>query len=168
MSVSTPSRESNGALKSFSGLTPKISAEARILIVCDDNSLIERLRIMFGQVGFVSEVARGITDACDAAKSDRFQVIFTVPLMRDGSWRRLMDVAEHYALGLDVILLAREFDLAQWADALNEGAFDVLNVTHDLQNAVEVATSAFWAVYLRGAGPLPRCLLKPDSSQTAA
>jgi DNA-binding NtrC family response regulator len=168
MSLSTHRHESNVALKSFGRLAPKNSAEARLLIVCDDNTLSERLRTMFAQAGFISEAARGITEACDAAKSGRFQVVVTLPLMRDGSWRRLVDVTKHYDLGLEVILLVRDFDLGQWADALNDGAFDILHVSSDLPDAAEIATSAFWAVYLRGAGPLPRCLLKSDSSKHAA
>ena len=104
-------------------------------------------RAVFGNAGFASAAASNITDACDAARSGQFQVIVTVPSMRDGSWHRLVDVANLYEQRLEVILLASNFDLTEWAGALNDGAFDVLNVPNELPNAAKVATSAFWAAY---------------------
>jgi len=47
--------------------------------------------------------------------------------MRDGSWRRLTDIANHYDLGFEVVLWARSFDLLEWTEALKDGAFDVLD-----------------------------------------
>jgi DNA-binding NtrC family response regulator len=142
--------------------------EARLLVVTDDDSYVEQLIIIFKKAGFASEIARNVTDACDAAKSGRFQVVVTVPSMRDGSWQRLVDVAYHYDLRLEIILLARSFDLTEWAGALNDGAFDVLDVLHELPKAGKVATAAFWAAYLKGSGRLPRSLYKSQPVQNAA
>jgi len=152
----------------FAVAAMKIPDEARILIVTDDNSHAEQLKRSFGKANFVSERVGNITDACDAAKSGRFQVVVTVPSTRDGSWQRLVDVVYHYDLKLEVILLARSFDLTEWAGALNEGAFDVLDVLNELPSAARVATSAFWAAYLRGSGRLPRNLYKSQPVQNAA
>src|SRR5207245_11427247 len=97
------------------------------------------------EVGLVSETAKGMTDACEAAKSGRFQVVVSVPLMSDGSWRRLIDVANHHDLGFEVILLARKFDLTEWAEAsLNDGAFDVLDAWRELPNAAQADPCASW------------------------
>jgi len=150
------------------GLTLRIPGEARILIVNDNNSETERLKSLFPGMGFMSETAKGITDACEAAKLGRFQVVVSVPLMRDGSWRRLIDVANHHDLGFEVILLARTFDLTEWANALNDGAFDVLDAAHELPKAALAAVCASWAAYLKGAGPQPRSRPKAASPQKAA
>jgi len=83
-------------------------------------------------------------------------VVVSTPLLRDGSWRRLTDIANHYDLGFEVVLWARNFDLAEWVEALKEGAFDVLDALCELPRAVEAVKIALWAAYLKGAGPDPR------------
>ena len=57
--------------------------------------------------------------------------------MADGSWRCLIDAANHYGLSFEVILLAQNFDLNQWVEALQVGAFDVLDVLVDPLKAAE-------------------------------
>ena len=69
--------------------------------------------------------------------------------MADGSWRRLIDVANHYGLSFEVILLARTFDFNQWGEALQVGAFDVLDVLCDLPKAAEAARRALGTDYLK-------------------
>jgi len=76
--------------------------------------------------------------------------------MRNATWRRLTDIANHNDLGFEVVLWARNFDLAEWVEALKEGAFDVLDALCELPRAVEAIKSALWAAYLKGAGPGPR------------
>jgi len=146
MSLKTRGPETTVETEPSTGLTLSIPRETRILIVNDDNSETERLKTLFAGVGFMSETAKGITEACEAAKSGRFQVVVSVPLMSDGSWRRLIDVANHYDLRFEVVLLARNFDLTEWADALNDGAFDVLDAFHELPKAAQVATCALLRV----------------------
>ncbi len=60
-----------------------------------------------------------------------------------------MDVAQHYDLSFELVLLARSFNLNQWTEALQDGAFDVLDVVCDLPKAAEAAKRAFGAAYLR-------------------
>lgn len=119
MSLITQTRESTGESKTHSGLPLKVPDGARILIVCDNNSDTDRLRTIVQEAGFVSECAKSITAGCNAAKSGRFQVVISAPLLRDGSWRRLADIADQYDLGFEVVLWARNFDFAEWGG--NEG-----------------------------------------------
>jgi DNA-binding NtrC family response regulator len=156
MSLLTPTQETIGESKTRSGLTLKVPDGVRILIVCEDDSDTERLKTILQKAGFVSECAKSITAGCEAAKSGRFQVVVSTPLLRDGSWRRLTDIANHYDLGFEVILWARTFDLAEWGEALKEGAFDVLDALCEVPRAVEAIKTALWAAYLKGAGPDPR------------
>jgi DNA-binding NtrC family response regulator len=153
LSLLTQTRESTGESKTRSRLTLKVPDGARILIVCDDDSDTERLKTILQKAGFVSECAKDITAGCEAAKSGRFQVVVSTPLLRDGSWRRLTDIANHYDLGFEVVLWARTFDLAEWGEALKEGAFDVLDALCEVARAVEAIKTALWAAYLKGAGP---------------
>jgi DNA-binding NtrC family response regulator len=156
MNPLTQTQESTGESKTHSGMPLKLPDGARILIVCDDNSDTDRLKTVLQQAGFVSECAKSITTGCEAAKSGQFQVIVSTPLLRDGSWRRLTDIANHYDLGFEVVLWARNFDLAEWLEALKDGAFDVLDAMCEPPKAVEAAKRALWAAYLKGAGPNPR------------
>jgi two-component system, response regulator FlrC len=156
MSLMTRTRESIGGSDARSGTPLKVPDGARILIVSDDNSDTERLKDVLREAGFVSEWAKSITEGCEAAKSGRFQVVVSTPRMRDGSWRRLTDIANHYDLGFEVVLWARSFDLLEWTEALKDGAFDVLDAMCEQPKAVEATKRALWAAYLKGAGPDPR------------
>jgi DNA-binding NtrC family response regulator len=155
----TRTGERTGESKTRSGSPLKVPEGARILIVCDDNSDTDRLRTILQEEGFVSEWVKSITAGCAAAKSGRFQVVVSTPALSDGSWRRLADIASHYDLGFEIILWARNFDLREWAVALNEGVFDVLDSMCEQPKAVEATKRALWAAYLKGAGPNPKAAI---------
>ena len=138
--------------------------EVRILIVSENDSITERLAVALSEADLPWERARSITAGCEAARSGRFQVILTTPLLGDGSWRRLVDIASHYDLGFVVVLVASTFDCNQWAEALEDGAFDVLDALHELPKAAEFAKRALWAAYLKGAGPNPRAASPPKAA----
>jgi DNA-binding NtrC family response regulator len=127
---------------------------SQILIVCEDSSA-EPLKAVLRQAGIALRTANSMTAGCELARAGRFQVVVSAPLLSDGSWNRLTDIANHYDLGFEVVLLVRHFDLAEWAEALKDGAFDVLDVLSDVPRAAEVLKRALWAAYLRGAGPRP-------------
>ena len=133
----------------------KMPDGARILMVCDDSHDTERLRTILREEGFIVEWAKSMTAGCEAAKSGQFQVVVSTPLLKDGSWRRLSEVANHYDLGFEIVLWTRNFDLREWAVALEEGAFDVLDAMCEQPMAVEATKGALWAAYLKGAGPNP-------------
>jgi DNA-binding NtrC family response regulator len=145
----------NDETKPRAGLALTVPDRARILIVSESDSDAGRLKTVFRKAGLTSESANSITMGCELAKSGRYQVVFSTPLAADGSWRRLTDVANHYGLSFEVILLARSFDLNQWAEALQVGAFDVLDVLCDLPKAAESAKRALGAAYLRRFQPRP-------------
>ena len=156
MSLLTETRKRIDDYKGLSDSPLKIPAGARILIVCDDNSDTDRLKTILQEEGFVWEWTKSITEGCEAAKSGRFQVVVSTPRMRDESWKRLIDIANHYGLCFEVVLWARTFDLLEWTEALKEGAFDVLDAMCEQPKAVEATKRALWEAYLKGAGPNPR------------
>src|SRR6266478_5466918 len=125
-----------------SSLTMKIPDGPRILIVCDDDSDTEWLNTILRKAGLASECAKSITAGCEAAKSGRFQVVVSKPQLSDGSWRRLIDISNHYDLGFEVVLWTRNFDLPDWAEAMKDGAFDVLDARGERPNTIE---AALWA-----------------------
>jgi DNA-binding NtrC family response regulator len=155
MGLNTQNQEADGTIRAYSSVIPKVCDEARILIVCDDDSLTERLTSAFRAAGLISQCARSMTAGCTCARSGRFPVVFTTPVLEDGSWRRLADIASNYDLGFVVVLVASGLDGSQCASAREEGAFDVLDGSHDLPEIVEAARSALWAACLKGAGPCP-------------
>jgi len=152
MNLQATIREMIGENKTPSGLPLEVPKGARILIVSDDADA-EPLKAILREAGFIPEVARSMTAGCAAAKSGRFQVVLSTPLLDDGSWRRLIDIANHYDLGFEVVLWARNFDLHDWAQSMNDGAFDVLDALSELPRTVEVVKTALWSAYLSGAGP---------------
>jgi len=134
---------------------PEVPRGAQILIVGDDQSA-EQLVATLREAGIGSKTARSMTEACEFVKSGDFQAVLSKPMLSDGSWRRLVDVAIHYDLGFEVVLVARDFHLDAWSEALNEGAFDVLDTHTNQAGTTVVARRALWAAYLKGAGPNPR------------
>src|SRR5438445_6209997 len=152
MGPKTQTQETSDKTIPSTGLKLRVPDDSRILIVCGDDSITERLNLAFREAGFVSECVKSITAGCESARSGRFQVIVTTPLLGDGSWRRLVDIAAHYDSGFVVILLATTFDIQEWTEALEYGAFDVLDAVHELPRVAECAKRAAWAAYLKGAG----------------
>jgi DNA-binding NtrC family response regulator len=122
---------------------------AQILIVCDNDSDTERLKIVFRKAGLATESANSITAGCKLAQSGRFQVVFSAPLLGDGSWKRLTNIAKQHDSTFAIILLARTFNLNEWAEALEVGAFEVLDVLCDLPKAAEAAKRALGATFLK-------------------
>jgi DNA-binding NtrC family response regulator len=146
-----------------SSLQTNFPEGSRILIVCDDDSDTRQLRTMLSEAGFALDCAKSLRAGCEAAKSGRFQVVISTPLLKDGSWRRLTDIAYHSDLRFEVVLWARSFDLREWAEALENGAFDVLDAVYEQPRVVEAAKCALWAAYLKGAGPNPRArVMRPS------
>ena len=161
MGLYTQGREANSRISARSSLMPKVSAQTRILMVCDDDSITERLQTALQEAGLTSECARTMTAGCTSARSGQFQVVFTTAVLGDGSWRRLADIASQYDLGFAIVLVARNPDFNQRAQALEDGAFDVLDILHELPRTTEATTSALWAAYLKGAGPCPEVIGHP-------
>ena len=123
---------------------PRVPDTAPILIVCESDSDSEQLKTAFREAGLTSERVNDFTSGCKSVKSNRFQVVFSAPLLQGRSWTCLIDTAGQNELGFEVILVARTFDLYQWAEALQVGAFDVLDVLCDLPKAAEAAKRALW------------------------
>jgi hypothetical protein len=59
------------------------------------------------------------------------------------------DVASQHDLAFEIVLLARTFTFNEWAEALQIGAFDVLDVLCDLPKAAGAARRASGASFLR-------------------
>jgi DNA-binding NtrC family response regulator len=127
----------------------ELTDRIRVLTICENESDRDLLKNVFRKAGLTSESTSSLTAGCESAKSGRFEVVFCSPFLQDGSWKRLIDVADHYGLSFEVILLAQTFDLSQWAEALQVGAFDVLDVVCDLPKAAEAAKRAFGTAYLK-------------------
>ena len=141
-----------------SSLQTNFPAGSRILIISDDDCDTRQLRTLLLEAGFPVDCAKSMRAGCEAAKSGEFQVVISTPLLRDGSWRRLVDIANHSDLRFEVVLGALSFDLREWAEALEDGAFDVLDAVYEQSRVVEATKCALWAAYLKGAGPNPRAI----------
>jgi DNA-binding NtrC family response regulator len=128
------------------------SEPVRILIVCEDDAVTKQLKHFLREEGYLLEGVKSMTAACVSAKSGQFQVVFTTPVLGDGSWKRLVDLASLDDLGFVVVLVSGTFDIKQWGEALEDGAFDVLDVLHDLPKTAEAASRALWAAYLKRVG----------------
>jgi DNA-binding NtrC family response regulator len=164
MGPNTQTQGANCKISPATNLMLKIPDKARVLIISGDDSITRRLNHVLLEAGFASECANSITAGCKSASSGRFQVVISTPMLADGSWRRLIDIASHYDLSFVVVLVASTFDLNQWAEALEDGAFDVLDVLYELPKAAEATKRALWAAYLKGAGPSPQVANPPKAA----
>ena len=132
-------------------------------------SFLDRLALLIdpqwewreNQAGLISECVESMTAGCASARSGQFQVVFTKPVLGDGSWRRLVDITSHYDLGFVVVLVTSNFDFDLSAAALEDGVFAVLDVSHELPKTAEAARRAMFAAYLKGAGPCPEVASHP-------
>jgi hypothetical protein len=79
--------------KPMEGAVLRVPDRPHILIVCDHDPDTERLKGVFRKAGLTSESVNNITEGCASARSGRFQVVFSTPVLGDGSWRRLIEVA---------------------------------------------------------------------------
>ena len=122
---------------------------SRVLIVSDSGADANRLKAVFNDAGIASETAGSMALGCESAQSGRFGVIFSTPESIDGSWTRLIETAWKHGLDFEIVLLTRTFDLSQWSEAMQLGAFDVLDMLCDLSKAAEVAQRALGAGYLK-------------------
>jgi DNA-binding NtrC family response regulator len=151
MDLRTEPETETGSFNPAIGLVPRIPYEGRILIVSDEQPIVQQLDGVFDAAGFTSESTNTIAAASEFVRYSRIQVVFATPSFVDGSWRRLVDISSHYDLHFVVVLMTLTADLDAWTRALDDGAFEVLDASHDLSRAPEVARAALWAAYLNGA-----------------
>ena len=144
--------------------TAQLPRGARILIVCEDDATVKRLRSISDEVGLTTETAHSITQGCELAKSGRFQVVLSAPALRDGSWRRVTDLARHYDLRFELVLLGGEAVLAQDIETLDDDVFDVVDPWLEQPELRELIRRAVWAAYLRGAGPFHKVANPPRAA----
>ena len=130
-------------------MAPAAAHMVQVLIVGENDSDTERLKTVLGKAGLATESTNSMTAGCELARSGRFQVVFSAPFVGDASWKRLMDTAKHPDSSFVIILLARTFNLNEWADALELGAFEVLDVLCDLPKAAGAASRALGTTSLK-------------------
>jgi DNA-binding NtrC family response regulator len=148
----TPMQEAN----SFVALPLEKRRMSQVLIVCEADGETDTLEAVFLKAGIASESANSMTAGCDAAKSGRFGVVFSSPGSGGASWTRLIEVASQGGLSFEIVLLARTFDLNEWVEAMQLGAFEVLDVLRDVSKAADVARRALGAAHLRRFRPWQR------------
>lgn len=132
---------------------PWIAATPRVLIVTADDRVAEKLTLILRHAGLSAERARNMTEGSEYARSGRFPVVVTAPQLRDGSWKRLALIARNYRPGFAIILLASNPAPRESAQAIEDGALDVLDALYELPRAAEAAKRALWTEYLTGAWP---------------
>ena len=133
---------------------PKVTLaqEPQILIACDDDAVAYQLQTILRAARLESLSTKSLVTACYFAQCGRFPVIFTVPTLNDGSWRRLIDVSRHSRSAPAVVVVARSFDINEWGESLMYGAFDVLDSLQEMHRAAEIASRAFSAAPFRPLG----------------
>jgi DNA-binding NtrC family response regulator len=145
-------RQGGDAIGKFNA-SARHPVEPHVLIVSDDDAISQYLEVILLRAGLASERVRTMTAGCESARSGRFQVVVTTTVLPDGTWKRLTDMASRYRPGFMVILVVNTFHLKQWAEALGEGTFAVLDASHELPKVGEAVRRAFSAAHLERTGP---------------
>lgn len=149
-------------IKPSARLEPRLPVPPRILIVSNDDTLAKELALICRQAGLPAERVTDIAEGCESARTGRFPVVMTTPHLKDGSWKQLASIARDSRLGFAIILVAKVFDTREWAQALEDGAFEVLDELYELPKAAEAVRRALWTECLTGAWPN---LQIPDSQR---
>jgi DNA-binding NtrC family response regulator len=137
------------------------STKGRILIVCDDPQVSEELLIALKSANLRPERAADFTSACKLLKSGKFQVVFATPRVPGGSWDKLMNFARSRYQALPFVVVARSFDMSDWANCLKNGAFEVLDSVNEISKAAEIATQAVSASWkIAEHEPIPQAIVK--------
>jgi hypothetical protein len=71
------------------------AVKPRVLIAIDDDVLCAEIARAYRQAGMAVEDSATFAAACDAARSGRFPVVVAVPVLKDGSWKRLLAARRH-------------------------------------------------------------------------
>lgn len=131
-----------------------LQPETQVLVVADE-LLAHTILLTLENSGLSADWVTTMEEGYALAASGRFPVILSQPRLPDGSWRRLIDLANRESSKLVVILVARKFDTRDWLQALQDGAFDVIDAVYGLDKVKEAVHRAMWVEYLTGAGPAP-------------
>jgi len=152
MNSSPGEQKSPGAAATFT-LAPNapIRLMPKILVVTGGDALPKALASAFRDVRLVVARASTLAAACELASSGEFQLVISDLELADGSWKRLLEISRHCRVNFVIILAVRTVDVRQWAQVLEEGAFDVLDIEHDIPRVPEIAKRGLWAAYLMGA-----------------
>ncbi len=114
MDLQTQPQTETGSINSVMGLRPRSSYEGRILVVSDEKPIVQQLDRVFDAAGFTSESTNTIAAASEFVRYSRIQVVFATPSFVDGTWRRLVDISNHYDLHFVVVLMTLTADLDAW------------------------------------------------------
>jgi two-component system response regulator PilR (NtrC family) len=102
-----------------------VGAEARLLIVEDENGLREMLGILFRRAGYTVEARAGVKAAlATIEESAPFDVIVTDLLMPDGSGMTVLDEARKKDESTQVVMITAYATTEQAVHAMRMGAYD--------------------------------------------
>lgn len=147
-----PMLETSNTTKTSASPIVDVPEGGQILIAGDDSSA-EQLKRVLVKAGMTAQIAGSMTSACRSARTGQFHVVVSKPSLTDGTWRRLLDIAQLYDCGFEIVLLAENFDFADWAQALEAGVFDVVDTSWGLAKAAEIVKGALWAACLKTGAP---------------
>lgn len=136
------------------------SRDTRILIACDDDVVAVQLRRSLASSHLLSDRVTNIQAAWERLRAENFRIAFVAAILPDGPWRLLYDSAASQGLEVPFIVMARSFDIDDWAEAFRHGAFDVLDILSEIPKAAEIASEALMAT---GAA-LSRAASNPSNS----
>jgi len=104
--------------------SPTIAADApRVLIVDDETSILDSLRILLKTEGFVAVTANGGRQALELLSSMRPDIVLTDLRMPDVTGVQVLSAARQLDPHVPVILMTAQATLQSAMQAVNEGAF---------------------------------------------
>jgi len=100
---------------------------ARILVVDDEPSLREMLRVQLRRLGYEVGIVPGVVQALEVLSSNGdFDLVITDLVMPDGSGMDVLDAVRSKSTSTQIILMTAHATTQQAVDAMRRGAYDYL------------------------------------------
>src|SRR5690349_7201099 len=124
--------------------------ELSALVVNEDSSLLQQLRIVLESQKVTTRCARTCREAKDSlAVEGQPDIIFAGTSFADGTWRDMLSLARQLSPRSGVVITTRLADVRLYLDAMEEGAADYIvppfvasDVAHVVRSAIQDLASA--------------------------
>jgi len=113
-----------------------------VLIIDDEPDICELIEITLMRMGFQTQSAYNITDACSLLKKETFDLCLTDMHLPDGNGIELVEYVQNHYPTLPIAVITAHGNMESAVKALKAGAFDFVSKPVDIQILRNLVSSA--------------------------